>query len=316
MMIQPVVALVRTSPGTVIADYNRLLGLILPPPIPNAEALLIAAIERQFPFPAQSTPPWQLDGIARALRSQAYGQLHLHLTHPDPFDRHALQPIAHDLALEQISAIERVSTMAVFMSTLRRGPGVAYRGSTRLALAYARHRATLAVIDGTTVGNGPLHQASQPEIGNILIASRDPVAADAVAVTLLGLNPFVDVAHLRVAHDCGIGTADLEQIQLLGDVDLARLRWPAHPPPQRRALPSIASIVQQISMALQPFGKGRQQASDDFTSWTAVDRERYTSWLYDTEWGQLFARYQRQAGPATFAETSIQASEASLFTRV
>lgn len=296
MMKQSAVAIVRTTPDTVIADYNRLVRLLLPAPLADSGALLVAVIERQFPFPAQSTPPWQLEGVARALRAHRYTQLHLQLTKPDPDDRHALQPVARKLALEPALPTNRASDLVVALSTLRRGSGVAFSGATRLALAFARHRATLAVIDGTTVGNGPAHKASHPEIGNILIASLDPVAADTIAATLLGLQPMLDIPHLQVAHECGIGTADLAQIRLLGDHELATLRWPIHPAPRRRPWDSVATIARQFSSTVPRFSRLRQYTHTDFNAWTTTDRERYTSWLYDTVWGQLFVQYQREAG--------------------
>jgi hypothetical protein len=285
MIRESVVALVRAAPDTIMADYDRLLRLVLPLPAPDSSALLVAVLQRPAPFPAESVPPWQLDGVARWLRARQYQQLSLHLTCADPADLHAIQPIVRDLALEPALPIGHICDLAVFLTPLRRGPASSYAGATRLAWQFARYRTTLAVIDGTMIGNGPANQASHPEVGNLLIASLDPVAADAIAATLLGLNPLRDVPDLRIAHEQGIGTADLSQIQLRGDTDLAALRWHAHQPPERQLL---GNLPQRIAAQFNAFGQ-----HPDPVEWTIAERERYTSWLHDTAWGQLFAAYQR-----------------------
>jgi hypothetical protein len=287
MIREPVVALVRAAPDTIMADYDRLLRLVLPLSAPDSSTLLVTVLQRPAPFPAESVPPWQLDGVARWLRAQQYRQLTLQLTCADPDDLHAIQPIARDLALEPALPIGHPCDLAVFLSPLRRGPASSYAGATRLAWQFARYRTTLAVIDGTMVGNGPANHANHPEIGNLLIASLDPVAADTIAATLLGLNPLQDVPDLRIAHEQGIGIADLSQIQLRGDTDLATLRWYAHQPPKRQLL---GNLPQRIAARLRTFGQ------HDPVEWTIAERERYTSWLHDTAWGQLFAAYQRRAG--------------------
>jgi len=293
MIIEPVVAMVRTSPDTIRADYDRLLSLLLPAFTPESTALLVAVIERRYPFPAESTPPWQLDGVARALQARQYGQLRLHRTQDDPNDWHALQPVARDLALAPAASYDH-SDMAVLLTTLRRGQTGLATGATGLALKFARYRSTLAIIDGTTVGNGPPNQSSHPEIGNILIASYDPVAADAIAATLLGLDPLQDIPHLRVAHEHGIGIAHPGQISVCGDIELAALRWYAHQVPARTVLDTLADFPQTIMQSFQQAGRRIGRPSDPVDRWTAGERERYISWLYDTAWGQLFAVYHHE----------------------
>lgn len=73
------VALIRATAPTVLRDYERLLGLagLRAHLDPAAATLLVAASGRHFPFPAANTPPWQLEGVVRALRDAGYAELEL-----------------------------------------------------------------------------------------------------------------------------------------------------------------------------------------------------------------------------------------------
>jgi uncharacterized protein (DUF362 family) len=63
------VAVVRTSPQTVVEDYQRLLALAgLAEALPAGEPLALKLnLSWSRYFPASSTPPWQLDAALRAL---------------------------------------------------------------------------------------------------------------------------------------------------------------------------------------------------------------------------------------------------------
>lgn len=71
------VALIRATAPTVLRDYERLLDLaeLRAHLDPAAATLLVVANGRLFPFPAANTPPWQLEGSARALRNAGYAEL-------------------------------------------------------------------------------------------------------------------------------------------------------------------------------------------------------------------------------------------------
>jgi len=71
------VAIVRTSPQTVLEDYARLMELanyrsVLPPQYPT---LLKINISWQTWYPACSTAPWQLEGVIRKLQADGYTRL-------------------------------------------------------------------------------------------------------------------------------------------------------------------------------------------------------------------------------------------------
>jgi intein/homing endonuclease len=74
------VAVLRTSPETVVADYGRLLRLaeydrVLPR---DGELLLKLNLSWTRFFPACSTPPWQLEGVVRTLLADGYRPERLH----------------------------------------------------------------------------------------------------------------------------------------------------------------------------------------------------------------------------------------------
>ncbi len=74
---RPVVAVVRTTPETVVADVGRAMRLagyqaVLPT---SAPILLKINISWQHWYPATSTSPWQLEGVVQALREDGYADL-------------------------------------------------------------------------------------------------------------------------------------------------------------------------------------------------------------------------------------------------
>ncbi len=65
-------------------------------------------------------------------------------------------------------------------------------------------------------GDGPNFPPGKPRSLGLVLAGEDGVAVDAVCARLIGLDPL-EVKHLRLAHDRGIGIADLGQIEVVGE---------------------------------------------------------------------------------------------------
>lgn len=77
-------------------------------------------------------------------------------------------------------------------------------------------RPHLAVLDGF-VGmhrEGPRH--GTPIRLGLALAGTDPVAVDAVGAAAMGFDPM-EVGYLRLAHEAGLGVADLSRIEVVGD---------------------------------------------------------------------------------------------------
>lgn len=74
---------------------------------------------------------------------------------------------------------------------------------------------SIAVVDGIVAGEG--HETSgNPVEMNLVIAGTDPVAVDAVGAAVMSITPK-NVKHLRLAEKKGLGTCDLEQIEIVGE---------------------------------------------------------------------------------------------------
>lgn len=74
---------------------------------------------------------------------------------------------------------------------------------------------SIAVIDGIIAGEG--HETSgNPVEMNLVIAGTDPVAVDAVGAAVMGIRAEY-VKHLSLAEECGLGTCNLERIEVLGE---------------------------------------------------------------------------------------------------
>ena len=63
-----------------------------------------------------------------------------------------------------------------------------------------------------------------PMVKNVLLASSDQVAIDAVSAKLMGFDPM-SIKFLRIAHERGLGCADVSKIQLAGDREIAQENW-------------------------------------------------------------------------------------------
>ena len=82
-MARAKVAVLRTSPRTVLEDYHRLLNLADYQTVlsKDIETALKINISWHFFYPASSTTPWQLEGVIRAMRRDGYDPERIHGCH-------------------------------------------------------------------------------------------------------------------------------------------------------------------------------------------------------------------------------------------
>jgi uncharacterized protein (DUF362 family) len=78
------------------------------------------------------------------------------------------------------------------------------------------HPRVFAVMDGTVCGDGAGPRTMHPVIQNLVLASADSVAIDAVAARLMGFDPM-KIGYLRLSHDKGLGVADPRDIEVEGE---------------------------------------------------------------------------------------------------
>ncbi len=87
------------------------------------------------------------------------------------------------------------------------------------------HRGIFAVMDGTFAGDGPGPRCMIPYEKNVLLASADQVAIDAVAAKLMGMDPLRDCKYIRLAHEAGLGCGDPREIEITGDPIAGNENW-------------------------------------------------------------------------------------------
>ena len=77
------------------------------------------------------------------------------------------------------------------------------------------HPGIFAVMDGTFAGDGPGPRAMRWHEKDILLASADQVAIDAVSARLQGFDPL-SIPFIRFAHEKGLGVGDPREIEIVG----------------------------------------------------------------------------------------------------
>ena len=162
------------------------------------------------------------------------------------------------------------------------------------------HAGLFAVMDGTTAGNGPGPRTMEPVVKNVILASADQVAIDAVAAKLMGFDPL-DIEYIRLAHERGLGVGDPQEIEVTGD-DVSGedwgfevgynfhrfLAWMAWFGPTR----FLQKLICRTPLVTFPILISK--VNHDYTHWPFKESHVYEDWRVNTSWGQLFQRYQRE----------------------
>jgi len=92
-----------------------------------------------------------------------------------------------------------------------------------LAIQKEIHSGVFAVMDGTIAGSGPGPRTMTPHEKDLMLASSDQVAIDAVAAKMMGFDPM-SIRYIRKAHDAGLGVGDPSQIEIVGE-DISGESW-------------------------------------------------------------------------------------------
>jgi hypothetical protein len=157
-------------------------------------------------------------------------------------------------------------------------------------------------MDGTTAGNGPGPRTMFPEIKNAILASADQVAIDAVAAKMMGFDPM-SIPYIRMAHEDGLGIGRIEEMNIVGDLDLSRESWGFQVGDNFASrigdvlwfgpLKNIQKLFFHTPL-LHVFVAG-SEAYHDYFRWPLRDRRVFEQWRDHTHWGQLFHRYEHGA---------------------
>lgn len=168
-----------------------------------------------------------------------------------------------------------------------------------LAIQKEIHKGIFTVTDATTAGNGPGPRTMVPVTKNILLASDDCVAIDAVCAKLMGFEPM-DHKFIRLAHERGLGVGQFDQIEIVGDLDVDKEQW------NFVTGDNTASQVGKLFwfgpmkwlqrlMFHTPLVYGFIFASaiyHDKIWYPSKGRAIVNHWLKTSPWGQLFDKYQ------------------------
>jgi uncharacterized protein (DUF362 family) len=92
-----------------------------------------------------------------------------------------------------------------------------------LAIQKEIHAGLFTVMDGTVCGNGPGPRTMIPVEKDLMLASGDSTAIDAVAAKMMGFDPM-ELAFIRIAHESALGVGRLEEIQVVGE-DVSKEVW-------------------------------------------------------------------------------------------
>jgi uncharacterized protein (DUF362 family) len=168
-----------------------------------------------------------------------------------------------------------------------------------LAIQKEIHPGIFAIMDGTTAGNGTGPRLIQPETKNIILASSDQVAIDAVAAKLMGFDPLA-IKYIRLAHEQNLGIGNPRDIELVGDDILGEnwgfkigynshsfLAWLAWYGPTK----AFQKLVLRTPLVFIP--TLISEIEQDYLYWPLKYRARAARWRQQTSWGRLFQRYQQ-----------------------
>jgi uncharacterized protein (DUF362 family) len=280
------VAVLHTTPETVLEDYRRLMQLAgfeqaLPK---DKETLLKINISWQQWYPACSTAPWQLEAVIRTLLDAGYRDLiaaHNRTVVVDAYvgernnkhklvvDRYGLrnvhlyepqvewivyEPKTPMLVLDKVypdgikipkmfigkNIVHLPTVKTHVFTTITGAMKNAFGGllSERrhwthsvihetvvdlLAIQQEIHTGIFAVMDGTFAGDGPGPRAMNVHEKNIILASADQVAIDAISAKLQGFDPM-SLKFIRLAHERDLGVGDPREIEIVGD-DISGENW-------------------------------------------------------------------------------------------
>jgi hypothetical protein len=83
--------------------------------------------------------------------------------------------------------------------------------------------AAVPVVADFERGDGPGPRCMVPHVKNVILASADQVAIDAVAAKMMGFDPM-SLKMIRLAHEQGLGVGNPSEIEMVGD-DVKGVNW-------------------------------------------------------------------------------------------
>jgi uncharacterized protein (DUF362 family) len=370
-MTKSKVAILRTSPATVLEDTHRLMNLAGYQDVlgKDVDTALKINISWHFFYPGANTTPWQLEGVIRAMKRDGYDpdlihgchnrtvvidshmgerenkQLHpvmnhglrnIHLYEGEEWIhiRDAVGPLADKLIVlndvypdgfmipkrfigENIIHLPTVKTHIFTTTTgaMKNAFGGLLNEQRHwthpvihetlvdlLRIQQKIHPGLFAVMDGTFAGDGPGPRCMIPRIKNVLLASADQVAIDAVAAKLMGFDPMSDCKFIRLAHEAGLGCGDPREIEIVGDTEAGNENWHFVGPYEKMTFasrmqhkiywgPLKKPLEWTLKTVLAPWSYVASVLYHD-TYWYTAHQDRINA-ILQSDWGRLFANWEQ-----------------------
>jgi uncharacterized protein (DUF362 family) len=364
------VAILRTTPATVLEDYHRAMNLAGYQEViaKDADTALKVNISWHFFYPASSTTPWQLDGVISAMKKDGYKSELVHACHNrtvvidahlgerenkqiDVVQAHGLRNVHLYEGEEWIDVRDAVGDLTkkflclnevypkgfsipkrfigeniIHLPTVKTHIFTTTTGAMKnafggllnehrhwthpvihetlvdlLMIQKKIHRGVFAVMDGTFAGDGPGPRCMIPHIKNVILASADQVAIDAVAAKLMGMDPMKDCKFVRLAHEQGLGCGDVRDIEIVGDVDAAKENWHFDGPFKKMTFasrnqhriywgPLKKPIEWSLKTWLAPWAYVASVTYHD-AFWYPVYGKPHIKAALESEWGALFQNW-------------------------
>ena len=377
-MSDSTVAILRTTPATVLRDYHELLNLAGYQDVvaKDVDTALKVNISWHFFFPASSTTPWQLEGVIRAMKQDGYDPGLIHACHNRTVvidarfgerenkqvqvtDAHGLRNVhLYEAGTEWIPVREAVGDLTqkftclnevypkgfmiprrfigeniIHLPTVKTHIFTTTTGAMKnafggllnehrhwthpvihetlvdlLMIQKKIHRGLFAVMDGTFAGDGPGPRCMIPHVKNVILASRDQVAIDAVAAKLMGLDPM-GIKFIKMAHDLGLGCGDPRKITIVGDREAAEQNWNFAGPFKRMTFASRMQhqiywgglkkpVEWSLKTWLAPWAYIASVIYHD-SFWYPVLAKNAVQDCLRSEWGRLFENWEQVQAHAT-----------------
>jgi uncharacterized protein (DUF362 family) len=169
-----------------------------------------------------------------------------------------------------------------------------------LAIQKEIHTGVFAVMDGTTAGDGAGPRMIKPITKNVILASADQTAIDAVAARMMGFDPM-KIKYIRLAHEQGLGVGNPQDIEIIGDVQASQERWGFHVGHNSHSFLAWLSwygptrvfqkFLFRTAFAIVPTLIG--EIEQDYMFWPLKYKRIASDWRKTSEWGALFNEYQK-----------------------
>lgn len=363
-MTKSKVAVLNTTPETVLQDYERLFELADGKQAldPSATTILKDNISWHYPMPSANTTPWQLEGTILALRKNGFQDVVCvqnqtvvtnaykgeDLNRYVPVFKHYEIPVKFNFEPKdmtwvvykpraKMNVLDKIFPNGIYIPDYFEGKNIVHLPTTKchiyttttgamknafggllsknrhyththihetlvdlLAIQKEIHPGIFAVMDGTTAGNGPGPRVMEPVVKNVILASADQVAIDAVAAKMMGFDPM-QIKYIRMAHDQGLGCGDPREIEVVGE-DISNVNWHFE----------VGHSLHQFMGWLTWFGPTKflqklithtpivmipilfSETYHDFVHWPLKEKHVYERWMDTTEWGKLWQQYGRE----------------------